>query len=254
MRITLNLASRPFVELRPLYARLRVWMVLLAVLAVPLWFLMRSEQRKAAEANAQIQQLQANIQNLRRQHSGFEALMRQPQNAAVLSQSEYLNHLFERKAFSWTAIMMDLENVLPTGVQVMNIDPTTAPDGRVTIRLRVAGPRDHAVDLVRNLEHSRHFVGPRLADESAETNAGGGQEGVPQPVSASSNVNFDILAEYSPLLPEMTTTTESRTALPSVKTGVPPTGTAPKRHRSTGKTTHPAGNSARPRQTTGVAR
>ncbi len=49
--------------------------------------------------------------------------MREPQNAAVLSQSQFLNQLFARKAFSWTAVMMDLENVLPSGVQVLNIDP-----------------------------------------------------------------------------------------------------------------------------------
>ena len=38
MRISVNLATRPFVELRPLFARLRLAMVLLAVLAVGLGF------------------------------------------------------------------------------------------------------------------------------------------------------------------------------------------------------------------------
>jgi type IV pilus assembly protein PilN len=199
MRITLNLASRPFVELRPLYARMRLWMAILAVLALPVWYLMHLEQRHAAEANAHVHQLEANILKLEQQQARFQALMREPQNAAILSQSEFLNRLFQRKAFSWTAIMMDLEDVLPSGVQVMNIDPSTAPDGRVTIRLRVDGPRDHAVDLVRNLEHSRRFLSPRLADEAAATAAGGQAAAAAMPVSASSDVNFDILAEYNPL-------------------------------------------------------
>ncbi len=59
--------------------------------------------------------------------------------------------------------MMDLENVLPSGVQVLNIDPVISRDGKVTIRLRVSGPHDRAVDLVRNLEHSHRFLAPRLA-------------------------------------------------------------------------------------------
>ena len=63
--------------------------------------------------------------------------MRQPQNAAVLAQAQFLNKLFLRKTFSWTAVMMDLETVLPSGVQVMNIDPVVAKDGQVTIRMRV---------------------------------------------------------------------------------------------------------------------
>ena len=74
------------------------------------------------------------------------------------------------KAFSWTAVMMDLENVLPSGVQVLNIDPViSSKDGKVTIRLRVSGAHDQGgVDLVRNLEHSRRFLAPRLARETAE--------------------------------------------------------------------------------------
>ena len=57
--------------------------------------------------------------------------------------------------------MMDLENVLPSGVQVLNIDPVIAKDGKVTIRLRVSGAHDRGVDLVRNLERSHRFLAPR---------------------------------------------------------------------------------------------
>jgi type IV pilus assembly protein PilN len=122
--------------------------------------------------------------------------MHEPRNAVVLTQSQFLNQLFARKAFSWTAVMMDLENVLPSGVQVLNIDPVISRDGKVTIRLRVSGQHDRAVDLIRNLEHSHRFLYPRLADETAESN----QNGKPvEQVSATPGVNFDLLAEYNPL-------------------------------------------------------
>jgi type IV pilus assembly protein PilN len=94
--------------------------------------------------------------------------------------------------------MMDLENVLPSGVQVLNIDPVPMKDGKVTIRLRVSGAHDKGVELVRNLEHSRRFISPRLARETAETSQQNGNRQVEQ-VSAPSNVNFDLLAEYNPL-------------------------------------------------------
>jgi type IV pilus assembly protein PilN len=198
MRVTLNLASKPFIELRPLYARLRWWMAILVVAAIPLWLLLKVETRKAALANAKLQSVQASIQRLENRQQSYQAMMRQPQNAAVLTQAEFLNQLFARKAFSWTAVMMDLETVLPGGVQVLNIDPAIDKTGNVTIRLRVSGPRDRAVDLVRNLEHSRRFLQPRLASESLETNNTGGQANL-QPANATSNVNFDVLAEYNPL-------------------------------------------------------
>src|ERR1700691_2913379 len=196
MRIQLNLASRPFVELGPLYMRLRILIILLAVIAVPLWILLATEKRKASAAQAQLTAVELKIQAIESQRQAFQAQMREPTNAAVLSQSQFLNQMFASKAFSWTAVMMDLENVLPSGVQVMNIDPVVSRDGKVTIRLRVSGAHDRAVDLVRNLEHSHRFLAPRLARETAESN----QSGRPvEQVSATSNVNFDLLAEYNPL-------------------------------------------------------
>jgi type IV pilus assembly protein PilN len=93
--------------------------------------------------------------------------------------------------------MTDLETVLPSGVEVLSIDPIVAKDGHVTIRLRVTGGRDHALDLIRNLEQSKHFVQPRLATESLAT--GNGPPGMVQDISGNSAVNFDILADYRPL-------------------------------------------------------
>jgi type IV pilus assembly protein PilN len=197
MRIQVNLASKPYVELRPIYKRLQIWMAILAVLAIPLWLLLRSEQQQAQQATARVQAVQSNIQRLQRQQQSYQALMRQPQNAAILEQSDYLNSLFRRKAFSWTATMSDLETVLPSGLQVLSIDPVVAKDGHVTIRMRVSGARDRAVELVRNLEKSKHFVSPRLADETLAT-ANTGTAAI-QPVNATGDVNFDILADYRPL-------------------------------------------------------
>ena len=160
MRIQLNLASRPFVELGPLYLRLRILIILLAVVAIPLWLLLATEKRKAAVAQARLDAVEQNIHALENQRQAFQSDMRQPQNASVLSQAQFLNEVFARKAFSWTAVMMDLENVLPSGVQVLNIDPVISKEGKVTIRLRVSGAHDRGVELVRNLEHSHRFLSP----------------------------------------------------------------------------------------------
>ncbi len=202
MRITLNLASKPHVDLRPYLQRLRLWMALLVMLAVCLWLVSRNEEYKATIARAEEDQLQQRTNNLHKEQQGFQLLMHQPQNAAVLDQSEFLNQLFQRKSFSWTAAMMDLENVLPAGVQVSAIEPIIAPTGSVTIRLRVLGPRDKAVDLIRNLEHSKRFVAPRLTGETTETGNSNNGPTMMQPVSASSQVTFNILAEYNPLSKE----------------------------------------------------
>jgi type IV pilus assembly protein PilN len=103
--------------------------------------------------------------------------------------------------------MMDLENVLPTGVQVTSIEPQATQTGDVIIRLRVSGDRDRAVQLVRNLEHSRRFLQPRLTGEASQAKETGanaqrsGQFRQPQMnvPTAPPGVEFDILANYNPL-------------------------------------------------------
>ena len=192
MRIAVNLASHPYVELRPVYNRLRTWILILALMGVALWYLYRIERIQAEAAEAQVTGVENRVRDLEHQQQSYQAMMQEPKDAAILKQSTFLNGLFQHKAFSWTATMTDLETVLPSGVQVMSIDPIVAPDGHVTIRLRVTGDRGRALDLIRNLEKSRHFASPRLASETLATGQG------PQNVN-SGDVNFDILADYRPL-------------------------------------------------------
>jgi type IV pilus assembly protein PilN len=200
MKIALNLASQPYVDLRSVLKRLRIIMLVLILLAVPLYLLLKSEQKKALAATARVEAVRNNVRNLERQQRSYEALMRQPENAAVLTQAGYLNSLFRQKAFSWTATMTDLETVLPAGVQVLSLDPAITKSGQVEIHLRVSGARDKAIELVQNLEKSRRFAATRLTGETlAQTS---GQNNAFQPVTASNLVNFDILAEYRPVTPE----------------------------------------------------
>jgi type IV pilus assembly protein PilN len=197
MRISVNLATRPFVELRPLFARLRLAMGLLVVLAIAFGFWLRALNAKASVAQAQMNALKAKTAKFQQERSANEARMREPQNMAVLDRSRFLNSVFARKSFSWTSVMMDLEKVLPAGIQVTSIDPQITKEGDVNIRLRVSGDRDRAVLLVRNLETSQRFVAPRLAGEqalTAETSHAPGAPMVPP-----GGVVFEILSGYNPL-------------------------------------------------------
>jgi type IV pilus assembly protein PilN len=198
MRISVNLATRPFVELRPLFARLRLVMAALAVLAVGLGFGLHAMNQRARVAAAQMHELKVETSVVENERKANAARMMEPQNHAVLERTKFLNDLFERKSFSWTSVMMDLENVLPAGVQVTSIEPAINPDGGVNIHLRVSGPRDLQVDLVRNLERSQRFLGPHVGNETAQSEEEGrlmstSGAGVP------GGVQFDIVSGYNPL-------------------------------------------------------
>lgn len=204
MRISINLATRPYVELRPVFLRLRILMALLAIVAIALGLWAHSLQQRLNHATAQMDSLRYQTTAAQQERLHNEARMRTSPNSAVLDRAHFLNRLFLEKSFSWTAVMMDLENVLPTGVQVTSIDPQISPSGDVVIRLRVSGERDRAVQLVRNLEHSRRFLNPRLSGEASqakETIAQRGNFRQPQMnvPAAPPGVEFDILADYNPL-------------------------------------------------------
>ncbi|HEU5352787.1 MAG TPA: fimbrial assembly protein [Terracidiphilus sp.] len=196
MKITLNLATRPFADQGPAIRKLRIAMAVLAVAAIGLGVGLHMVDTQAEEARQHDTALEAKIAQVRGERQGYSALMREPANAALLNQVKYLNALFDEKAFSWTLAMEDLETVLPGGVQVTSIEPNREKDGHILLRLRVQGPRDKSVDLVRNLEHSRHFLVPRIVGESAENATGPGQ--AVQPVSAAMRENFELEAEYNP--------------------------------------------------------
>lgn len=217
MRISVNLATRPFVELRPLFARLRLAMALLVVLAVALGFGLQSLNAKARTAQAQMNELKSKTDRYQQERLQNEARMRQPQNMGVLDRSRFLNDVFAAKSFSWTAVMMDLEKVLPAGVQVTSLEPVVSKEGEVSIRLRVSGDRDKAVQLVRNLETSQRFVAPRLSNEASQTQEG---KGMAAPVNGVVPVEFDILSGYNPL-PSVVTKQSSDHAQESVAASTP---------------------------------
>jgi type IV pilus assembly protein PilN len=199
MRISLNLATRPFADLGPTLRRLRIGMAACALAAIALGIGVYALDQRAKAARERENALDLKTETLTRERQGYQAMMRETENAAVLAQAENLNQLFDEKSFSWTLAMEDLETVLPGGVQVTTLEPIRDKDGHISLHLRVLGARDRAVALVQNLEHSKRFLSPRIIGESAETNGGPNQR--LEPVSASNHVNFDLLADYNPATP-----------------------------------------------------
>ncbi|UWZ83046.1 fimbrial assembly protein [Occallatibacter riparius] len=252
MRITVNLATKPFADLGPILRRLRMAMGALAIVALALGIALHFLHSQAEAARARAHSLDGSIARINQERQQAQVMMQQPDNAAVLNQVASLNRLIDTKAFSWTLAMEDLESVLPGGVQVTTLEPIVdKKDGHITVRMRVIGARDKAVELVQNLEHSRHFLQPRITGESAES-AGNGQQQL-EPVSLSNRVNFDLLADYnaaasaehktepkkkdseqSEQTPAPTAAATPRTGSPGRQrtpyTGPPPTGRPAPRH------------------------
>ncbi len=195
MKISINLATRPYADQGPALKQLRVGMAVLVVVLAGLGWGLLHFHEAALRMAAQEDALKQAIAGVRREEQGYQAQMQQPANAKVLTQAGFLNELFEEKSFSWTAALEDLERVLPAGVQVTALEPARGKDGRLTLRLRVSGLRERAVSMMRNMEHSKRFGSTRIAGENSENSTA---QGDLQPVKDAGRVSFDVLAEYNP--------------------------------------------------------
>lgn len=217
MKITLNLATRPYADQGPAIKQLRIGMGILAGLLVLLGLGLMHFHQSALNMAAREAQIERQVNQIQREQLGYRQQMQQPANARVLQQAQFLNNLFDEKSFSWTGAMEDLEQVLPAGVQVTSIEPSRGKDGRITLHLRVSGPRERAVEMLRNMERSRRFAAPRISGENAENNSQNGFQPVRD--TGPGKVSFDVLAEYSPATLE-----ERRTATAAIRRTNPNAG------------------------------
>ncbi len=255
MRIDLNLATRPYFNLAPALRRLRIAIAALVVAALALGAGLYAIDEQAHQARLRSEAVDAQIARVQAERNAAQARMKLPENAAVLTEAQNLNQLFDAKAFSWTLAMEDLERMLPPGVQVTTLEPMRdSKDGHISVHVRVLGPRDKSIDLVRNLEHSRRFTQPRIVGESAETASGPNQR--IEPVTASSRVNFDLLAEYNPPTDaERSAAPPAReAAAPAPKPATAPPALHPQPHTGTVKLTPETPARPRVRPGKGAAR
>jgi len=100
-----------------------------------------------------------------------------------------LNELIERKAFSWTRVLENLEKVMPPRVHLMSINPQLDEDNQLGLKMTVAGDsRDRAIELARRMEESRRFSQTNIISERTQ----------PSNVSNGDTEQFDIVAVYIP--------------------------------------------------------
>ncbi|MDR3734989.1 MAG: hypothetical protein P4L10_05550 [Acidobacteriaceae bacterium] len=195
MLIAVNLASRPFIDQRPILKGMRLAMIWLAVGAIVLGLVLHTVYRKAHETSAHLRSVEVEIANVVREKQSYVVMMNRPENTRIRLDTKNLNDLFNQKAFSWTLVMEDLETALPAGVKVTEIEPILTKDGHITLHLRVLGPRDRGIEVIENMERSRCFLFPRIVSESADAPAGPNQKA--EPVTSSMATNFDLLAEFN---------------------------------------------------------
>lgn len=203
MRLDINLASQPYEDARQFWMRwgtavgaAAVLTLVLLALDVTGWMNARRDRAAIAEKRAMIgdrDQLRANA----------ERILNLPQNRSTRDQSQFLNELIERKAFSWTRVLENLEKVMPPRVHLMSINPQLDEDNQLGLKMTVAGDsRERAIELARRMEDSRRFAQTNIVSEHSERSNTG------------DTAEFDIVAIYVPE-PLAASTAASKTEMKS---------------------------------------
>jgi type IV pilus assembly protein PilN len=174
MRLNINLASQPYEDARLFWIRWGTALAAAAIMTLVLLATTISGWLVARRDHADIAQLKAEIaqRDLTRQQA--EDFLNRPENRTTRDQSQFINGLIERKAFSWTQVLEDLEKVMPTRVHLVAIHPELDDDNQLVLKLSVAGDsHDRALELARRMEDSRRFTKTFIASETFTQDRGG---------------------------------------------------------------------------------
>lgn len=191
MRLNINLASRPYEDVRQFLVRWGTLALAMALLTGGLVFYAVSSWRQSRDVNRQIATLQQEMDRLDRERAAGIALLNRPENREIADQSAYLNQIIARKALSWTRIFEDLERMMPPRLHVVSIQPGLNKENQLQVQLVVAGDsRDRAVELVRRMEQSPTFRQAQLHNELLQQQSG-----------APDLIQFEITSLYVPSAP-----------------------------------------------------
>ncbi|MGA2387965.1 MAG: hypothetical protein ABSF97_03335 [Candidatus Sulfotelmatobacter sp.] len=170
MRIDINLASQPYEDARQFWMRWGTALAIATIVTLALVAMTISGWLAARHDHVRIAELESSIAQRDRTRQQAEDFLNRPQNRTTRDESQFLNELIERKSFSWTRVLEDLEQVMPARVHLVSIHPELDEDNKLSIKMLVAGDsRDKALELARRMEESKHFAQTYVQGETFKT-------------------------------------------------------------------------------------
>ena len=170
MKVSLNLATHPFGRNRVFYVSTGLAGVVLATAALVMVTLFVRSYQRSPELARELDGYRRQWSVLTQKQAGLEAVLRRPENSAVLERSIFLNELLLRKGISWTRTFADLERLMPPRVRLITIRPQVTPDNEVSLDMQVGTEtREAFVEFLMGLEGSDQFRSPILHGDSPPT-------------------------------------------------------------------------------------
>lgn len=160
--IHLNLASRPYRDYTPVNLVAATMFVLMLVLA---WFNIDTYIRYNVETKntrAKIAQLEAQERREKELQQSAQTRLSSIDVKYLNEQTRFINAKLAERAFSWSALLDELESVLADDVRLLSVSPTfDTKDGTIRLALNFQSKsNDGMITTINRMHRDPQFVNP----------------------------------------------------------------------------------------------
>ena len=165
MKTRLNLATRPFPRYRT--TNLVLAGVLIGSLGLGVWLV--AEYFLDPPALGPLQQTEAELrehwEDLGLSIAEIEVRLQAPESTSQMSELIFLSQIMTRKQFSWSVMLREIEQVIPTTVQLVGLIPDIGEGGRVFVQMEARGRSIAGLsEFIANLELTDAFRDVRVVE------------------------------------------------------------------------------------------
>ena len=125
----LNLASRPYRDYRPVYITVVVMSLLAAFLMLNNVETYYRYTRDTQSTRAKIASIEAQTQQEKQRNESVQQRIKGLDLGKLDAQTKFVNAKLAERAFSWSALLDELESVLADDVRLVSVTPTFGKDG-----------------------------------------------------------------------------------------------------------------------------
>lgn len=165
--IHLNLAARPYRDYRPVYAAVVVMSLLAAFLMlnnVETYYRYIHETRST---RAKIETVEAQVQREKQNAQNAQSRLERIDVARLDAQTKFINAKLAERAFSWSALLDQLESILDEDVRLDSVSPSFTQAGPIHLSLSFeAKDGNGMIDTINAMHADPHFENPFPSSES----------------------------------------------------------------------------------------
>jgi type IV pilus assembly protein PilN len=165
--IHLNLAARPYRDYRPVYAVVVVMSLLTAFLMLNNVDTYYRYIRDTRTTRAKIASVEAEAQRERENAARVEQGLKSIDVSHLNAQTQFVNAKLAERAFSWSALLDQLEMILVDDVRLVSVTPSFSDEGQITLALSFQSKSTEGmITTLNRMNDDPHFRNPFPSNET----------------------------------------------------------------------------------------